>query len=238
MSNGGNTFTAGNPNGLTSPFGTWAPFSTLMATATSGTPLGGNTLFFYDGTTAIAPATTSPPSDIMLGTAAGKNLQLFSGGTLLLNKGGNTSLTFTANAFAVTLSSNSSGTLVVVPASGIANLGLLSATTGTPVGEALVVTLAPTAINNMVQPTIVGQASATDTTGDFVTYYVPGTVVGTNTYSGLRRYRRPTRVWVSRATRPIARPAAISAAIQRVPRSPASRPTPRPMPARSFRPCG
>ena len=183
LTNGGNSFTTGNPNGLTTPFGTFSPFGTLEATATSGTPLGGGTVTNFVGTIAIAPAATG--TDVSVGTATASNFSNFGGGRLLLNKGGNTSLTFTTNALLYTLSSNSSGTMTVAPASGIANLGLLSATTGTPVGEALVVTLAPTTFNNMLQPTNVGQASATDTTGDFLTYYAPGTVVGTSTYSGL-----------------------------------------------------
>jgi fibronectin-binding autotransporter adhesin len=188
LANGANAFTG---TGLTVTFGQFAPFGTVATTATSGTPFGSTTLISYVGTIAVTPAATG--TDVTVGTATGINFSNFAGGRLLLNKGGNTSLKFTTNSLLYTLTSNSSGSLTLAPASGIANLGLLNGG-GTPVGEALTVAVVTagsgTPINGMLAPTNVGQASAADTTGDFLTYFNGPTAVGGNTYNGLARVQQ------------------------------------------------
>jgi hypothetical protein len=163
LSNGANSF-AGS-SGLTGGTQVSSPFTTVIATATSGTPLGTAGVQFQAGTIDIAPAATG--TGVTVGLAATRNINFLASGNLILDKGGNTSLTFNVNALTFTLSTNSSGAMVLTPASGIAALG-------TATGEMLVPTAAPTPINGMLPPTLVGQASKTDSTGDFLTFGAAG----------------------------------------------------------------
>ncbi len=177
FANGGNTFNAGNPNGLTSPYALWNTFATMESTATSGTPFGqGPNFQLTTGTVAVIPATVSSTTQVSISLPA--TVALFATGTIALNKGGNQGLTFSVNGFTTTLSGNSSGGMVIQPASGIATLGTLDGS-GNPLGEVFTVTgTAPLVVSGIVQPTIIGQTSATDSTGDFLTYGAPGSFSG------------------------------------------------------------
>src|SRR5262249_432905 len=130
-------------------------------------PLGNTNVVFQAGTLAIAPAPTA--AAVTVGLATTRNLTFLAGGTLALTKGGNTSLTFTANQFVQTLTGNSSGTIMLWAAGGIAALGVTESLVATGTANAV-----NTPINGMVPPTMVGLTSPTDTTADFLTYGAAG----------------------------------------------------------------
>ena len=179
LTNGSNSFGAGLTTGA---FQMTNPTTTVIATATSGTPLGVGAIQMQAGTIVIAPSGSG--ADVSVGTSTTRNFNVLASGRVVLDKGGNNSLTFTSSVFNPTESGNSEGALVIAPAGGIANLGLINTGTGFPVAEAFAFTTAPTVVNNMVSPTQIGQASRTNSAGDFLTYGA----AGYNGYSQFQNY--------------------------------------------------
>lgn len=151
--------------------GTTIDYGTLVAQAVgnSQSPLGNtatltlnNGLLQLDGTNALSL------------TGVGGALFVTGGGTLLLNSQsqGNLALTFGS------LARGGQGTLVIVPRSGNLNNALESTTL---VAEFLGFTAPPTATSGMLAPWVVRQASAADSTGDYLG--LTGTFVQTAVYS-------------------------------------------------------
>jgi autotransporter-associated beta strand protein len=168
LTDGTNNFGTGSgtgPGALTGGTQVASPFATIRSTATFGTPFGVAGAQLSAGTLDFAPSGSGADVTVGLMTTGTNSIGVFqfnAGGTLSLNKGSNNSLTVTCRALAYTLSGNSSGTMVLAPANGVANLG--SAT-----GENLLVTAAPTVINGVMAPVNVSQASQTNTAGDYLT---------------------------------------------------------------------
>jgi fibronectin-binding autotransporter adhesin len=158
------------------------PGGTLLVTAPSGTPFGSAGVEISAGVIDLAPSGSGANVSISLNSAStASNFTCNAGGTLVLDKGSNTSLTFNIRAIARTIGTGSSGNLAIAPGSGIANLG-------TSTGESLIATNPQANVNGIVVPVLVGQASKTDSTGDFLTYYASATVVGGVTYTGFARF--------------------------------------------------
>ena len=150
--------------------------STTGSTATPLTPtvtfgLGGNlgtgAIVLNGGTLSIAPTLVSSSTNINLASANGATGTQFvigGGGDLALNKNGNNSLTYSVGGGGTPLNRVNNGTLVITPTSGIASLGTVT-------GENFVINgTTPTVTNGMAASYFVGQASATDSSGDFLTY--------------------------------------------------------------------
>lgn len=154
---------------------------TLNVTGNGGLELGAGATYdmdLYGGVLNVAPSGTGSAVTVTGLTATSTTAaQMFLGGgaTLVVNKGNETSLDLqlgnTANNFSTILRNgpgalvNGTGTLVIAPASGLANLG-----TGS--GESIQLLSAagksPTLTNGIMAPYIVGQD--TNGNGDFLVY--------------------------------------------------------------------
>jgi hypothetical protein len=159
----------------------------------ASTPLGdvaGSDIVFSAGTVDIAPSgANGNVFEADSESSSGGLVVANAGGYFELNKGSNTSLNFNTRAVIFTVSGTQSGTLVVVPASGIANLGM--ATGEMFVASAGQANLPGTAGNaGIVVPTLIGQNSATDTTGNFLTYGTAGTT-GFSQFTASTPYSTP-----------------------------------------------
>jgi hypothetical protein len=172
VNGGGATFTLSNPansfasSTLTGGINLTGPGSTLAITSNTNIldPTGNSGVQFSAGTLKIAPQGSAADVVLALTTGTGA-LTLNAGGTLILDKGLNNSLTVTGRVILRTISGSSSGTLSILPASGIANLG-------TATGENLQTTIFQANVNGIIVPVVVGQAGATTptfpTAGDFL----------------------------------------------------------------------
>lgn len=143
---------------------------TVLASQTSGSPFGSGSLLLNSGVLNLTPANVGSPVALAAATAASTTFTYGPGATLLLNSNGNGSMTFTVGSGAGTVFSRATGgTLIISPASGIANLG-------TTAGESFIVNgTAPATTNGIVSPSIIGRNSTIDSTGTFLTYGAAGT---------------------------------------------------------------
>src|SRR5207249_2272779 len=129
---------------------------------------------FSAGTLTLSPSGSGADVDLPLNTGtatANGQFLLNAGGTLVLNKGTNNSVTAEINVLLRTTGSGSSGSLVITPASGVANFGI--GTAAGMGGENLRIyngSFHQANINGMIVPTVAVQASGSDSSGDFVNY--------------------------------------------------------------------
>lgn len=166
LANGGNTFSGGTQIGVR---GQTVASTVATPVGAGGTPFGTGRIFASAGTLAVTPATVDANTDIEIRAAstAGSTFQLVydAGGTVLLDKGGNRSLTFfVGGTTATSVNRSANGTLVITPASGLDSLG-------TTTGERLRAGgNAPASVNGIILTSTVGQQSATDPTGDYLRF--------------------------------------------------------------------
>ena len=148
---------------------------TLRSDVASGLPFGTGAIQLQAATLQLTP--TSGTSDVSLTIASGLGNQLtfLHGATLALSRNGNTSLSLTigGNTDGTTAnmvrSSGSDGTLVIVPANGIASLGLTEQVIVNGTGGNL-----PALANGIVAPYFVAEDNDGNGSGDFLTYGAAG----------------------------------------------------------------
>jgi hypothetical protein len=153
-------------NGLTAGVQVSSPTATMVFTQNTGTPWGATAgVEVSAGTLALTPGGSG--QDVLYSSATvsttGGALTANAGGFLLMDKGSNNSLTLRARFESRTVGGSSSGTLVIIPGSGINALG-------TATGERIQLLLNQANVNGIVNPNFVAQASKTDTTADFLNF--------------------------------------------------------------------
>jgi len=153
----------------------------MVGTGTSGTPFGAGKLTSYSQLQ-VTPTTVSPTAGLSLvaaSTTSATSATTFTyggGSSVVLNRGGNASLTFTVGASNGTTnallvrdtSTLPNGTLIIAPTggTGASNLGVLeSFKVNSTTASAL-----PTVTNGIVNTSIVGQNNDANLSGDFLTY--------------------------------------------------------------------
>jgi fibronectin-binding autotransporter adhesin len=154
--------------------GTTVSAGVLEGTATSGTPFGTGNIALNSGALSVSPSGSGSAVDVTgANIAAGSQFIYGGGGTLVLNKGTQNSVTFDVGNSAETagtliISRSGQGTLVIAPAGGTAtsNLGAKEVflANSTTAGNIPVVT------NGIVNTSIVGQNNDANHSGDFLTY--------------------------------------------------------------------
>lgn len=163
LTNAGNTFTGTTTINL----------GTLKSTATSGTPLGTGAMALNAGTLTLSPSGSGAGVALAgANTVAATKFTYGAGAQLVLDKGANTSLTYTVGNVGATANTvlartaNVGSTLIIAPANGTAttNFGAASG------GERFIVNQGVTVSNNTVGGSIVGQNNDAAKTGDFLTY--------------------------------------------------------------------
>ena len=147
--------------------------STLIATETSGTPLGTGPITLAGGTLGIAPSGSGSAVSLS-GANATTSTTLSYGpaaGAIALNNGGNTSVSFTAGGSAATLTRNGAGTLVIAPSDPTA--GNAEADLG--VSQQLFLgSGTPPVTNGIANTSIIVQNNDAYQSGDFATYTANG----------------------------------------------------------------
>lgn len=152
---------------------------TFEVTGTSGNVLGDVTsdLNFYGGALSFAPGGSGANVTVQ-GQVGTSRIFLNSHSAIELDKGNNTSLAVnlgSTSAVSVINRVSAPGTLIIKPASGLANLGTASGESLRVVGSSSLAP--PTVTNGIVGPWLVGQD--TDGKGDFLTYSGSGAVTDT-----------------------------------------------------------
>ena len=156
-----NSDTAAGLNSITG--GTW------RSDLSSGTPFGTGTIQLLAGKLQIVAENGSGAAAMAAATGTNKNLTFSYGCTIALNRQQNSSLALQIGSYTDGVTANiirgTGGTLVIAPASGIANLGTDEQLTLPGTGGNL-----PTLTHGMVIPYIVGQDNDSAGSGDFLTY--------------------------------------------------------------------
>jgi autotransporter-associated beta strand protein len=152
-----------NYNGTTTVSG-----GVLQGIQTSGTPFGMGSVTIGNGMLSLAPGGSGAAVALTGANKAPSDKFTFTAGAQVnLDKGSNTSLSYSIGNSAATANSvlvrGTNGTLIVAPASGTANLG--SAT-----GEKFIVNRGVLATNGIVSAAIIGQDSTTNKDGTFLAY--------------------------------------------------------------------
>ncbi|MEY3894889.1 MAG: hypothetical protein RLZZ214_408, partial [Verrucomicrobiota bacterium] len=152
-------------NGTTSVNG-----GVLEGIQTSGTPFGVGSVAIGNGILSLAPAGSGADVALTGANRASNSTFAFNPGAQVnLDKGSNTSLTYTVGntgaAANSVLTRGSNGTLIVTAASGTANLG-------TATGEKFIVNSGVTTNNGIVSAAIIGQDSNANKNGTFLAYDV------------------------------------------------------------------
>ncbi|MEO8613742.1 MAG: autotransporter-associated beta strand repeat-containing protein [Luteolibacter sp.] len=180
---GAGTLTLSGTNTYTS--GTTVSGGTLKGTQTSSTPFGTGSVAITNSTLALAP--TGSGADINLtGSVAGSGnaFTYNTGATFSLDKGSNTSLTYTQGSSISALSRGTNGTLIL-SVGAIANLG----NTVAGGGERFIMPGTVTQVNTLVSG-VVGQDRGNSNAGDFVTYdatngFKKATYTSSNTFANV-----------------------------------------------------
>ena len=164
--NGAGTLTLSGAN--TYSGGTTVRGGTVAGIQTSGTPFGTGAMTLNSGTLSLAPTGSGSNVSLTGGTTAAGTLFTVSGGNnvLSLNKGSQTSLTYTFGGTGAAFSRSAGSALVITESA--AN------TLGSATGERFIINgtvpTANTANANLVNAPVVIQTSPSDTTGDFARY--------------------------------------------------------------------
>lgn len=155
---------------------------TLIGTANTGTPFGTGANTVANGTLALAPSGSGSSVALTGGTVASGTLFTFGAGARFsLDKGSQTSLTYTFGGTGAAFSRAATGSLIL-STTAISNLGTASGT-----GERFIINgTAPTTVNGLVSG-LVGQDRSANNAGDFLTYGANGFTLGaytsTNTFA-------------------------------------------------------
>ncbi|CAM3030119.1 autotransporter-associated beta strand repeat-containing protein [Rariglobus hedericola] len=148
--------------------GTTVNAGTLKGTQTSGTPFGTGNVTLGGGKLSIAPYGSGANVAVSGANAVAGSTFIFNANSQLnLDKGANTSLTYTAGNSAAAANSvlvrGTNGTLIITPASGTAALG-------TATGEKFIVNGGVATTNGIASAAIIGQDSNANKDGTFLAY--------------------------------------------------------------------
>lgn len=162
-----------------------APATLKFTTTTGPIAAGGSSgIRLSAGNLIFAPAGSGQDVNLTLTTGTATFLAN-AGGTLVLDKGQNNSLTANFRVLTRTVGGSSSGTLVISPASGIDNLGSTT-------GERFIPSVQQANLNGLIVPVVVGQASTSDSSGDFIQNNAAGgALTGFVKFQGYTNYNTP-----------------------------------------------
>jgi fibronectin-binding autotransporter adhesin len=154
---------------------------TLKGTQTSGTPFGVGSVVLGGGNLSIAPSGSGANVAVSgANAAAGSTFTYGANSQLSLDKGANTSLTYTVGNSAAAANSvlvrGTNGTLIITPASGTAALG-------TATGEKFIVNGGVTTTNGIASAAIIGQDSNANKDGTFLAYDATNGFTAAGVYS-------------------------------------------------------
>lgn len=141
----------------------------VTSAAGSGTPFGRGSIVMNRGRIVSAPGSGTNPN-ITAATLAGSTVSYGTGSEIQINRGTQTTATLTlgpagAGANSV-LQRIGSGTLLIIPNTGATNLGNIAS----PNYERLIIQGGVPTVNGIASPSIIVQASAALSSGDFVGY--------------------------------------------------------------------
>jgi autotransporter-associated beta strand protein len=146
---------------------------TLRSDIASGRPFGTGTIQLQAGMLQMMPTTGLASVSLPAADGAGNQITFAAGCTIALDRNGNNSLVFqfggNSGGATANLIRNGTGTLVIVPGSGNANLGTSEQIIINGTGANL-----PAVTNGIVPPYIVSQDNDVNSSGDFVTYSANG----------------------------------------------------------------
>ncbi len=148
---------------------------TLRSDVASGLPFGTGAIQLQAATLQLMPVGGTANVSLTIGSGTGNQLSFLHGTSLALSRNGNTSLSLTIGGNTdgttanIVRNAGTNGTLVIVPANGVAALGLSERVIVNGTGGNL-----PALSNGIVAPYFVAEDNDSNGSGDFLTYGAGG----------------------------------------------------------------